>query len=204
MSTLIQQNLDHIYLTNAMIEDCGHVGPRRLESLGLKHGWINKEKDKVFDKKQDNMTFFPLTSEEADFPNVHEFFTGEGYLGIAGYTTLYQGQKWLSPAVDIEWLTEEKIREGYKVNDMHAATSAEALLMAQALMERATSRLSRIRGYAEIEDFDAFKQSSGDIPSAEGKWRVIMHIPMQWACDNLLAFNCSYECYLGFLRGITL
>lgn len=202
MSTLIQQNLDHIYLTNAMIEDCGHVGPRRLESLGLKHGWINKEKDKVFDKKQANMTFFPLTSEEAEFPNTHEFFTGEGYLGMAGYTTLYQGQKWLSPAVDIEWLTEEKIREGYKSNDMHAGTSTEALLIAQSLMERASNRLVRIKGYAEIESIEAFKESSST--PDEGKWRVIMHIPMQWACDNLLTWNCSYECYLGFLRGITL
>ena len=202
MSTLTEQETRHIYLTNGTCENTDHVGRRRLVDLGLGYGWWTG-KDVVTakgleDKPADNYDFYPLTLEESKLISEQGFTTGEGYVGLTGYSTLYKGKKWLTPTVEVEWHCDEKARYGYKAEDMHAPTADEALVIARRLAARATDRLVRMGGYAEIEEseFDP-------LDDVQARWTVALHIPMEWALKHLYGYvGYGFERYAGFLTGI--
>lgn len=190
----------HVYLTNGCCEDAGHVGRRVLTSLGLGYGWWTGRDiltaNGFEDKPKPEYDFYPLTAEESSFVNEHGFHTGEGYVGLTGYATLYKGQKWLSPIIEIVWQTEDKAKHDYTVDQMHAATQDQALTIARYLAARATERLQRIGGYAEIEEIE-----NGEMENDH--WTVSLHIPMKWAIDNLKMYgDFEFNTYCGFLTGL--
>lgn len=198
MSSTTEQQTRHIYLTSGCCENTDHVGRRALLDLGLGYGWWTG-RDVITakgmeDKPKPEYDFYPLTAEESLFINEHGFTTGEGYVGLTGYSTLYQGKKWLTPTVEVEWHTEDKARHGYKAEDMHAPTQDEALVIARRLAARATHRLERIGGYAEIEE---------TYETADDRWTVALHIPMEWALNNLKSHRgFDFDRYCGFLTGL--
>ncbi len=198
MSSTQDQLKHHVYLTSGCCESTDHVGRRALLDLGLGYGWWTGSKvitaTGMEDKPKPEYDFYPLTAEESLFISEHGFHTGEGYVGLTGYATLYKGKKWLSPTIEVEWLTDDKARHGYTADQMHAPTQDQALFLARRLLARAIERLASIGGYAEIEE---------NPETADDRWTVALHIPMEWALNNLKSQRgFDFDRYCGFLTGL--
>ncbi len=200
MSSTTEQQTTHVYLTSGCCESTDHMGRRALHDLGLSYGWRVGGKiitANGLDDKPQGAEFYPLTAEEATFVNEYGFSTGEGYVGLTGYSTVFQGKKWLTPTIEIEWHNREKARSGYKPEDMHATTMKGALAIARKLVKRATTRLKDIGGYAEIEE------TEDTVCETIARWTVALHIPMEWALANLQSQRgFSFDRYCGFLQGV--
>lgn len=170
--TIGKQADEHIYMTNGCCESV-NVDGEVFSALGLTPGeWQGG--------------FYPLTEAESKLLSEMGFYTGrEGFVGLTGYSTLYQGKKWLTPVVEIEWIDDER------PEDMHAEDQQKAQMMAIQMAARASSRLESIGGYAEVEE---------TVHDVDDRWRVAIHVPLDWAVDR---FN-SCEEFAAFLTGVTL
>jgi hypothetical protein len=187
---LRDQAAAHIYLTSACCEATDLVDEDCLKAAGLAYGQVGEgghiiAADRLFPNKE----FYPLTPSEARLISEEGFLTGEGYVGLTGYTSVFNRKKYLSPCIEVEWLTADKARHGYKQNDMHAADVVSAYNLALRLAARATGNLERVGGYAYVHE---------TMQSYDDRFTVQLHIPMEWALTRL---NTHLE-YRSFLIGV--
>ncbi len=99
----------YTYLTNALGEDCGHIGAADFDNLGLAKGsWEGQ--------------FYPLTTPELGFIASDDEMVvfPSGQLAFMGYTVLYKGEKCALPTVEYWWPTEAED----KVGNLNTKTAA--------------------------------------------------------------------------------
>lgn len=180
MSIINEQKQRHVYLTDIRCDATDHVNQKQLHELQLDYGWVN-EQQRIIPahglEVPKNFKFYPLTPEEAAFISTQGFVTGEGCIGYTSYATLFQGKKWLTPIIKIG-----------QINSVDQST----LSLRLSLISRGRNHLARIGGDKTIY---AEKHEDG----------VALHIPMEWALENLISRNgFTFDHYCGFLVGLML
>lgn len=190
-----KQKTEPVFLTSGICEDAEHLSPWDLQKLGLSFS-VDTGGD-PFDASQwdaDNYggdsdwymkgyTFYPLTTAESKFVADDTFDTPEG-LGIMGYSVVYQGRKWLYPAIEISYAGPD---DDAKHGGFHYANEALAKAAADYLARQVREKLEAIGGDVHVYYNDG----------CDNRHTVHLRIPFEHAC----ALG-TFENYKAWLEGL--
>lgn len=159
MSILDKSN--PIYLTNGCCEPTGHVTAADLDALGLGY----QAEHEVIGG------FYPLTAEEEKYIAETTIQVAPGIEALAGYSTIYQGEKWLMPVAEVGFHNLEADPD----NDLDLEDMPTVKARIDELIEPLRARVETVGGYVIYDG-----EPCGPVPGGD-RFEILILLPVELA-----------------------